>query len=68
MVPPRFGPLAVVPSGVVFLVAVLACAMAASGGETPVAAYASSIDAAPGVSLRTAGLAQAETTYRGGLV
>jgi len=66
---PSLRPLAIFVSG-----ALLVVALAVSAAEMPAAAtsstaaYASSIDAAPGTSLRPARLARAATTFRGGPV
>jgi len=66
---PRSRPLAVVVSGAVFMVAFAASAADTSSGLTSSsAAYASSIDAAPGTSLRTSTLRRAAASFRGGLV
>ena len=64
----RFRPLAVVVSGAILVAAGILSATGAVNVARPVAAYASSIDAAPGTSLRRDGLARAASTFRGGLV
>ncbi|MDH4340180.1 MAG: hypothetical protein OEW47_07450 [Thermoleophilia bacterium] len=64
---PSLRPLAIVASCALFIVA-LAGAAHGTSAVFPTASYASSIDAAPGTSLRTGSLARAATTFRGGLV
>jgi hypothetical protein len=67
--PPRIRTLAIVVSGAVFVAALAESAAGTSPAVTSAsAAYTSSIDAAPGTSLRAAALARADTTFRGGLV
>ena len=67
MAPPSLRPLAVVVAGALFIAAVVVAA-AGTSRAAATAAYASSIDAAPGTSLRADVLARAATTFRGGLI
>ena len=63
---PSLRQLAIVVSGALLITALAVSARSSTAAST--SAYASSIDAAPGTSLRTDGLARAATTFRGGLV
>ena len=66
---PRLRPLAIVVSGAVLVAAVAASATDTSSSPAlPSAAYAGSIDAAPGTSLRTSTLRRAAASFRGGPV
>jgi len=64
---PSLRPLAVIAAGALFVVSLVGAAVA-QPPPSSAAAYASSIDAAPGASLRTSMLSRAATTFRGGLI